>query len=182
MKGRFKSININLFIAIAAIVISVCALVVSIYEVRIMRAEQKVSVYPYVSIGKFYNSNGFGLYVKNSGTGLARVNSYQIYVGDKFFKNWLEIIDHYAPEGHHINYNIMSSSTLHDEIITPNERVNIFEVRWTDETRALSEKVDGLVVKICYSSLLDDYWVVKNDKSRIELDGPCVPREDHEFM
>lgn len=182
MKRKFPKVNVNLFIAIAAIVISMCALVVSIYEVRIMRAEQKVAVYPYLSIGTFYNGNGFGMFVKNSGTGLARINSYQVYTKGKHFKSWPEVVDHYAPEGHSIDYGIMSSNLLHEEIITPNERVNIFEVRWTDETRLMSKKVDDLEIKICYSSLLDEYWEVKNDKSRRQLDGPCVPLQDQEFL
>lgn len=182
MKRRFPKINVNLVIALAAMVISLCALVVSIYEVRIMRAEQKVAVYPYLSIGTFYNSKGFGLYVKNSGTGLARINSYQVYIEGKYFNNWLEVVDHYAPEGHGIDYNMMSSNTLHEEIITPNERVNIFQVSWTDETRKVSEKVGDLVVKICYSSLLDDYWEVKNDRSRKELNSPCIPDIEQEFL
>lgn len=182
MKRKFPKINTNLFIAVAAIIISMCALVVSIYEVRIMRAEQKVAVYPYLSIGTFYNGNGFGMFVKNSGTGLARINSYQVHVGDTYFQNWLEVVDHYAPEGHGIDYDIMSSNLLHEEIITPNERVNIFEVQWTDETREISEKVDDLEIKICYSSLLDDYWEVKNDKSRRELNRACVPIAEREFL
>ncbi len=171
-----------MLIALSAVVISVCALVVSIYEVRIMRSEQRLSAFPYLSISKFYSGKGFGLRVKNSGTGLALIKSYKIRAGDNYFQSWQEVIDHYAPEGHSINYGIMSTNGLQDEVLTPNEEVILFEVQWTEESRALSQEVDDLEIRVCYASLLEDYWVVKSDKGRIQLSGPCKPNLKEEFM
>ena len=171
-----------MLIALSAVLISVCALVVSIYEVRIMRSEQRLSAFPYLSISKFYNGRGFGLRIKNSGTGLALIKSYKIHVGESYFKDWQEVVDHYAPEGHSIDYGIMSTNGLQDEVITPNEEVVLFEVQWNEETRALSKSVDGLEIRVCYASLLEDYWVVNLDKGRTQLSGPCKPNPKQEFM
>ena len=182
MKNPLKNINSNLLVALSAVLISVCALVVSIYEVRIMRSEQRLSAFPYLSISKFYNGRGFGLRVKNSGTGLAFIKSYKIRTGDTYFQNWQEVVDHYAPEGHSINYGIMSTNGLQDEVITPNEEVVLFEVQWNEETRALSRNVDDLEIRVCYASLLEDYWVVNMDNGRTQLSGPCKPNPKQEFM
>ena len=94
MKNFLSKINSTLLIAISAVFISVCALFVSIQEVRIMRTQQKVSLYPYLTVGNFFNSQGFGIYINNSGTGLAKINSYQIFDGKKYFKNWQEVINY----------------------------------------------------------------------------------------
>lgn len=182
MKNFLSKINSTLLIAISAVFISVCALFVSIQEVRIMRTQQKVSLYPYLTVGNFFNSQGFGIYINNSGTGLAKINSYQIFDGKKYFKNWQEVINYYAPEGHSIDYNIMSSSGIQDQMIVPKERVEIITLPWNEETRKLTEKVSNLKVKICYSSLLDDHWMIKIGEKCQELERPCQRDEQKEFQ
>lgn len=182
MKIFLSKINSTLLIAISAVFISVCALFVSIQEVRIMRTQQKVSVYPYLTVGNFFNGTGFGIYVKNSGTGLAKINSYQIFDGNKYFKNWQEVINFYAPEGHSIDYNIMSSNGIQNEMIVPKERVEIIALPWNEETRQLTEKVVNLKVKICYSSLLDDHWMIELGETCLALERPCQRDEQKEFL
>ena len=80
---------------------------------------------------------------------MAKINSYQISDGEKYFKDWLELINYYAPEGHQINYNMISSNKITDEMITPGERIDIISIPWNDQTRALLKKLDDLKIKIC---------------------------------
>lgn len=182
MKKILSKINATLLIAVAAVFISLCALFVSIQEVRIMRTQQKVSVYPYLTVGNFFNGEGFGIYVRNSGTGLAKINSYQVFDGDRYFKNWQEVINFYAPEGHAIDYNIMSSSGILDQMIIPKERVDIISLPWNEETRKLTEKVASLKIKICYSSLLEDHWMIEIGGKSQELERPCQRDDEKEFL
>ena len=147
-----------------------------------MRNQQKVSVYPYLTLGPFFNGNGFGIYVRNSGMGLAKINSYQVFNDDKYFKNWQEVMDFYAPEGHGINYNVMSSNSIKDEMIIPKERVDIIRLPWNDETRKLAEKFANLKVKICYSSLLEDHWMIELQGKAEAIENPCEVNEQKEFL
>lgn len=176
-----KKLNMNLIIASTAVVISLCALVVSIQEVRLMRSQQKVSLFPYLTISEFYNSEGFGIRVKNSGTGLAKINSFQVFNDQQYFDNWLEVADAYSLEGDTINYGIMQSNGIKDEIITPNEKVVLVYVDWTKATQNLPTRLNNLNIKICYSSLLDDFWLITKDNVRTELDAPCIKEEEKEF-
>ncbi len=182
MKKIFSKINSTLLIAIAAVFISLCALFVSIQEVRIMRNQQRISVYPYLTLGTFFNGDGFGIFVKNSGTGLAKINSYQVYNDEKYFKNWQEVMDFYAPEGHGINYNIMSSNSIKDEMIIPKERVDIISLPWSEETKKLTDQFGNLKVKICYSSLLEDHWIIELQGKSKPIGNPCEVNEQKEFL
>lgn len=177
----FQKLNSNMVIALSAVLISLCALIVSIQQVQIMQTQQKVSLFPYLTVGTFFDSNGFGYYLKNSGTGLAKINSYQIFNDEKYFENWMDIIDHYLPEGHNIDYGIMSSNGIQDEMVTPEQRITLCKIQWNKESRLLGKRIGDLKIKICYSSLLDDYWEINIDKERIELSEPCKKENDREF-
>jgi len=161
--NKIKTINTNYLVAGCALFVSVCALFISIQEVRIMRTQQKASMYPYLTIGKSYNSKGFGIQLKNSGNGLARIDSYQIYNDSIYFKDWFDVLQTLAPEAKNINYNIISTDgNIRNKMISPGERVNIISIAWTAETRKLEELFSTIKVRVAYSSLLDEYWIVEN--------------------
>lgn len=75
MSSPKKTFNADRIVAFTAILISVCALVVSFYEVRIMRTQQEASVWPFVLIGQNYNSEGFAITAMNKGIGPAKIES-----------------------------------------------------------------------------------------------------------
>lgn len=79
-KSTFKADRI---VAFAAIVISLCALIVSFYEVRIMRTQQKSSVWPYVQIDQYYNAERFALNAVNKGVGPTMIKSVILKVDGK---------------------------------------------------------------------------------------------------
>lgn len=60
-----KKINTNLLVASSAVFISFCALFISVQEIKIMRSQQKASMYPYLTLGWTYNSEGFGVELKS---------------------------------------------------------------------------------------------------------------------
>ncbi len=160
--NRLKKVNINFLVAGSALFVSVCALFLSIQEVRIMRSQQKASMYPYITIGKSYNARGFGIQMKNSGNGLAKISSYQIYNDSMYFKDWFDVLQTLAPDAKNINYNVISTDgNIRNKMISPGENVNLITLKWTSETRKLEELFNTLKVKVIYSSLLDEHWMVE---------------------
>lgn len=69
----FRSLNQRAAIAFMATVVSVCALCVSLYQVRLAKNQQMAAVWPYVSIGGHSTANGqnqtWGITVTNNGLG-----------------------------------------------------------------------------------------------------------------
>lgn len=177
----FKSININMLVAFCALFVSACALYISVQEVRIMRTQQKAAMFPYLTVGKQYNAEGFGIRLENNGNGLAKVHSYQIYNDSIYFRDWFDVIATYAPEAKNINYNIMSTDgSLRNQIITPLEKVNLISLQWTAETRVLEQRLADLKIKICYSSLLDEYWILE-EEAPVKINSPCPIQMEREF-
>ena len=176
-----KAEKTNLLVAICALVVSICALVISIQEMRIMRKQQKAAMYPYLVAGRTYNSQGFGYRVKNSGNGLAIINSYRVYNDSTYFKGWLEVVQALAPEADSIHYNIIrTDGDIRNKIITPNEELQLVFFPWTPETRVLEKKFSNMKVDICYSSLLEEHWTLVEGLP-VEIDRACKPDLTKEF-
>ncbi|MEO0725034.1 MAG: hypothetical protein AAFZ63_10865 [Bacteroidota bacterium] len=177
---RLRTIDSNFIIAASAVVISLCALLVSLQEVRIMRQQQKATMFPFVTASRAYNNDGFRLEVRNSGTGLAKINSVLITDGEEYYTNWLEVIEAYLPDSLVFGYDKLKMNTINGLIITPNESVNLFSVLWSPATRMLEERTRNLQLIICYSSLLDDHWKLE-DGVQQPIAEPCDRIEEQEF-
>ena len=173
--------NTNLIVAGSALAISACALFISVQEVRIMRTQQTATMYPYLTIGTRYSSDGFGIILKNSGNGLARINSYQVFNDNQYFKDWLDVLQATMPEAKNINYGIINTvGNIRNEMIAPGESKNLIFLKWTDETREIEKRLKSLKVTVCYSSLLDEHWQVV-DGIPVSLEQKCAENIKNEF-
>ncbi|MGH1436879.1 MAG: hypothetical protein ACRBG0_20745 [Lewinella sp.] len=177
---KFRQVDTNFLIAISAVVISLCALIVSFQEVRIMRQQQQVSMYPHLSLSQIYSTEGFAINLRNSGIGLAQINSVQVFDGERYYKNWLEIIEAQLPDSLQFGYEALVSNTVNKKMIIPGEEVTLFSVNWTPATRLLEQKMKEMTMTICYSSLLEEYWSIEND-NRQQLSRPCKRIESEQF-
>lgn len=178
--AKIKVANTNLIVAGCALFVSACALYISTQEVRIMRTQQKATMYPYLSIGKVYNSDGFGISLKNSGNGLAKINSYQIYNDSIFFRDWFDVVKTNLPSSK-IDYSMVKTAgNIKDEMLIPNEKVNLIFFNWSPETRKFENYFNDLKVEICYSSLLNDNWTVSLEVPSTEV-SECMLEIEKEF-
>ena len=179
---KLAKINTSMVVAGSAVLISACALLISIQEMHIMRTQQKALMYPYVTTDMFYNGVGFGFRIKNSGNGLAKVNSYQLYSDDGiYFDNWLEVTQHYMPEVEGINYNVIQTAgNIRNEMIVPRDEVTLFFLNWTPEIRKYESSMRSLNIKVCYSSLLGEHWeIIEGIPTPVE--EACQPDPQKEF-
>lgn len=178
---KLRTININLLVAGSALFISACALFLSIQEVRIMRTQQKASMYPYLTFNWSYTGKGFGIELKNSGNGLARITSYKVYNDSIYFRNWIDVLKHYMPEAKTIGYaSISTAGNIRDQMIPPGETKQLIFIKWSEEARILETRTRDLKVSISYSSLLDEHWVV-NDGIPKQVEEPMVFKVSQEF-
>ena len=180
-KSFLSRINTNSLVAGSALFISACALFLSLQEVRIMRVQQKASMYPYITIGWTYNGEGFGVELKNSGNGLAKINSYKVFNDRIYFREWLDVLTNYMPEAKTIDYGmIRTSGNIRDLMISPGETKQLIFVRWNEESRVLQPRLTDLQVTICYESLLGEYWKVEKGIPQ-QIKTPCDISIEQEF-
>ncbi len=179
--AKIKSLNTNLLVAGSALFISACALFLSLQEVRIMRTQQKASMYPYLTIGGTYNNEGFGIELKNSGNGLAKINSYKIFNDSIYFKDWFDILKTYMPESTIINYsNVSTSGNIRNQMIAPGETKQLIFIEWNRDSRILEPKLENLKITICYESLLGENWFI-NDGIPTQINNDCKILVAEEF-
>lgn len=172
--------NLNTIVASNALLLSACALYISIQEVRIMRVQQKATMFPYLTITKTYNSEGYGIIIKNSGNGLAKINSYQVYNDSIHFRDWFDVLQTLSPESK-IDYSMINTvGSIQNEMITPEEKLNLIFLRWNDETRLFEKHLSALKIRMCYSSLLDESWVVSDNITSTLVDA-CAVEMEKEF-
>jgi len=131
-----RSIDTNRSVAVTAVFISLCALYVSIQEMRLMRQQQKVNVYPHLTLWRSYSGEGFSVNVKNSGTGLAIVNSMQLTNGERYYPDWPNLVANFLPDSLAFGYDKMSVNEINGEVITPGEEAWLLE---NDQRRALNQ-------------------------------------------
>lgn len=177
---RLRNIDLNRSAALAAVFISFCALYVSIEQTRMMRLQQKVSFYPHLSLKRSYTGSGFGVVLKNSGTGLARVNSVQLTDGTTYFKDWPDVLDGLLPDSLNYGYSEIISNSINNQIVTAGEEVVLFRIDWLPGVKEFELKARDLTMSICYSSLLDESWVLENDR-RTLINGKCEKVDAREF-
>ncbi|MEM6724714.1 MAG: hypothetical protein AAF598_11785 [Bacteroidota bacterium] len=173
---RLRSVfNSNTVIAISALIVSLCALIVSVLEVRYMRSQQKATLWPYVQVGLTYNSDGFGIYADNMGTGPAIIDGMEVWKGNRYFNGIDDMIDGLMPEGHQITYSIYKVASFNGTVLPAEQSRRIFFVTWNEETRRLSKLMQGVEFQVRYCSVLDDCWLTNSDGEDYEDPLPFNP-------
>ncbi|MCB0641792.1 MAG: hypothetical protein KDC44_09145, partial [Phaeodactylibacter sp.] len=79
-KKARQRLSSGVVISIAAIIVSVCALFISIFEVRIMREQQHAMAWPYIEWLPGYAEERLTLTVENKGIGPAVIKKIKMEV------------------------------------------------------------------------------------------------------
>ena len=164
MKQHRKALFQNIG-TLVALVISIIAMITSIYEANILKSQQKSMVWPYLSVGTNFSDSGFSATVYNNGTGPAIVKSVEVRVGSKPVGTIFELLEAIKP-GHSLGYDVLRQNKVNNYVFRPGEEVEIIGFPWNDENREIA----GLIYKkvrilICYESVLGESWIYdsKND-------------------
>jgi hypothetical protein len=131
-------------IALSAMLISTCALVVSVLQTRIMQAQQEKSVWPNLSCTVVYgwaqkdSIGDFSLIVKNNGIGPALVKDIVFTIDGKEYRNEQasEILSDLADESILSN----SETQIHQSVILPGIAVDVYKLTDDKQGYKMSKK------------------------------------------
>ncbi len=147
----------EMIMAMAAVVMSVCALVVSVVQVRIMREQQKAAVWPYPEIGFSYNEEGLMLSFTNKGIGPALVKTVEITLDGEIKKQWPEVLAAILTEVPNYSY-----STIRDRVFPAEKGVRVLLLPSGPDALKVRDALRSGAVRlgflICYCSVYDDCW------------------------
>ena len=167
-------------VALTAILISLCALVVSFYEVRIMRTQQKASVWPFVVMGQQYSGKGFAVEAANKGLGPSKIESVRVWVRGKQVNELDQIFEELLGPDHGITYNDFGVNGINKSVLEPGYNKPLFRLNWTDATREIQKKLYLINIEVVYSSILGDCWKLSLKESNQPCDCP-KPDEQEQF-
>ena len=161
---RFQTVG-----TILALMISIIAMVTSIYEANIMKSQQKSMVWPYLDVSDQYNKEGFGIQIMNKGTGPAIIKSVQIDYKDNAVSNIMELMDSLNPK-RTFGYNIMTNNSINHQVFSAGETKIMFHLPYNDETKVVLENKKYVRMRIAYESVLGEEWVFdSNDGSHQKM-------------
>lgn len=147
------------FIALAALVVSVSAVAVGIYEAALQRRHDRAEVWPHLELSTFTTPNGASLSVENTGIGPAIIKSVVITVDGKRAGHWDDVLTMllgHAPTAP------FSHSTIAESALRPGDKVMMLGLPNGDMPSDFWTSVHRIAVVVCYSSVFDEYWVMRD--------------------
>jgi hypothetical protein len=165
-----KPIETSLIAAIAAGVVGLSALGVSVYEAYLMREQQRASVWPIVEAWSFHMSeSGFGVSVANKGIGPALLRSVDVSVDGVRKHSWQQLYGELLGTDS-LRYNM---SAISGNVLAAGEMLTIFSVSPDDGSKAFHEVSENVSFEICYCSVFEQCWVYQLDNLKM-----AVPRTE----
>lgn len=198
-KNSSRRIDPQMITAIALTIISVCALLVSLQQTKILAEQQRVTteaakaqLWPHIQleIHQGFDEAGivkFELVATNSGTGPAIVEGIRFSFRDSIYTDWWDFLDE-IPRGEDVNLGI-SNDPIGNRVIQAGES---FSALVLNDNRPLMrafikffiEGAEQPFIEICYRSVFDDYWLMTKDLfdnyQTQESEGCAIP-EDEQF-
>ncbi len=158
--------------ALLALLVSLGALFVSIYEARIMKeqqllmqTQQKASVYPFLDQNWVYNFNpdkGSIIFtLANKGIGPAQINHIQFVLNDEPINDYSllkEKLSTFFPDS--ANF-VLSYASIDSYFLAAKEEIELFDLRFDPFPNAyqLISQLD-MEFDVCYCSIYDDCWTI----------------------
>jgi hypothetical protein len=147
------------FVAVAALIVSITAVVVGIYEAALQRRHDRAEVWPHVEIETFTRPNGVAVEIENGGVGPAVIKSIEVFVDGKLQKDWVAVataIIGHAP-GRYDN------TTVADHSLRAGERVTLLGLPSDEIPPHIWSAAKRVRVMICYTSIYGEATVVSDD-------------------
>lgn len=158
----FRVPSASMVTAIAAGIISLSALGVSLYEAYLMRMDSRAAVLPILETWSSHGGEGFSVSVANKGIGPALIRSVEPSREGGAATSWLELYGNVL-DGDEPGF---STAMITGNALMPGEVVTVIKVEPGVSARRLWRSGDGVSMRICYCSVYEDCWTQILDNLR----------------
>ncbi|MEL6359804.1 MAG: hypothetical protein AAFR21_01870 [Pseudomonadota bacterium] len=147
--------------SVLALCISVAALLVSLLEVSSLRATQRASTWPYLTIQTGFGADGFSIEATNKGVGPAKMGDVNWASQGVAYTDMDQLIIDTIGEEDAFSYDVYKTNNPSQDVVAAGETVTLFNAPWEDRVRRLSQSwVEDLSIESCYCSIYDECWSV----------------------
>lgn len=158
-----------MIVALAAVLIGLCALGVSLVQVRIMRQEQHAAVWPRLMLAQTYaQGSRVGIVVANPGIGPAVIRSVSATVDGVPRTSWTAVLDALVGEDRAWS---LRSAHIQGRVVPAGESFLTVEVADSTVADRVQQQLDRLALDVCYCSVYERCWI-----TRLRDEG-AAPRE-----
>jgi hypothetical protein len=155
-------------LSLSAVLISVCTLIVFLYQTNLIRKQQYMSVFPYVNLGHSGSfTENYTLILQNNGIGPAIIKSVEVESSDG--EKYADIVEYVADnvtENDSADY--FFANLFAGRLIPEKETIELLGINDANLETAikLRELLDEEVVsiKIIYESIYGEQWTLTNSK------------------
>jgi hypothetical protein len=150
-------------LSVSAVVAAAAAVLVSVYQAQLARAQQKAAAWPYVTQGNsMVRGQPYRWLVQNAGVGPARVRSFEVLVDRRPQRTWSQAVRALSGDA---DPGLVYSHLGRGSVILPGATVEAL-VLPADEPATMRFYVGAqtrLAGRLCYCSVYDDCWVADSD-------------------
>lgn len=163
----------------AALILSIFALGVALFEANTQRVQQRAEIWPYARIEQGFSQNGYEIRILNKGVGPALIRQIELRYQDQIYSDVDALIGAVMEPDQTFSYELYRTSNPLNSVISANEEVQIFGVPWDPRTRVFADRFSANGdFKICYCSILDECWVHRRFDEEGPEPAPACPVED----
>lgn len=144
------------FIALAALVVSVSAVAVGLYEAALQRRHDRAEVWPHLEIEVFTKPTGAVVYLDNTGIGPAIVQQIGVRLDGRHVNSWQTVVDsllgHPGPQ--FANFTVLGHG------IRAGDRVALIDLPNDATPRPFWEKIRRAGITLCYADVFEEHWTL----------------------
>ena len=176
MTDKKKEWDLGVVLALIAVMISICTMIISLVETSIMKKQQqsmtesaKASVWPYITTlmttGMENGEIQFKVVLENKGVGPALMNKMELLYDDNSIeKSLIDVIRIHCPDAIVTNFNTNNTQEM---VLSPGETKLIASVKLKEADfinfAQFTEKVN---TNYCYSNIYGDKWMSVDGKPK----------------
>ncbi len=175
--------RVDRLLSVCAIIAAITAVAIAVYEARITREYQKISVWPYVMQ---YNEHipgqtDYTRNIANNGIGPAVIRSFRVYVDGEPQQNWNGVLNALIGEQEPA---LIYSSMHRGKVLLPGVAEAIMRLPAGERATRFWQATQGgrFVTQLCYCSLYDECWVARGGAGEPEAVRECAVGLAGEFQ
>jgi hypothetical protein len=162
-----RCFSADLIIALSAMIIGLCTMIVYIYQARIMSKQLSTSVRPYVMVVIVENQEEISIGIQNKGVGPAFIKTSRLVLNGQSFTEenqgvFLDSLVTFTPS--------YSYQNLQERVLSPGDEAKLFTFANPKEFAAISKALQSneVSIELCYCSVHEQCWKVDNSGTK-----PC---------
>lgn len=174
----------EMLVGLSALIVSLVAVVVSLYSASIDREFARASVWPRVAIYRNFNqgvneneASNFSYSISNNGTGPALIKYAKVSYKDKVYQSWQNMIR----DSNIATQLNLSQSHISTSVLPATHVINAFSTRDPHLVGELLNHDAHIQIELCYCSIYDQCWV--SDRTNIPKEvNACYVKESEAFQ